>query len=587
MINSVIVCVDDEHTILDSLKIELKRALSNTHLIEVAEDGEEALDLIKELMEDNYEIPLVISDYIMPNMRGDELLVKIHALLPDTLKVMLTGQADIRAVENAIAHAKLYRYISKPWQSEDLRLTVKEAVSSYYKNKQLLEQNAQLYQMNQALEKSNVEQKELIAQLHANEKRLMQFLNAMPVGVFIVDSQGKPYYINPIAQSILGEKSISNIQSEEFPDVHQVYVANTETIYPVEQRPLIQALKGNSTHVDNMEIRRKNKTIPIEVWGTPIFDENQKVAYGIVSIQDITERRQAEEEHVKFAYEIFHLNKAYERFIPSEFLKLLDKKSVIEINLGDQVEKEMTILFSDIRGFTSLSETLTPQDNFEFLNIYLGQMEPAIAEHHGFIDKYVGDAIMALFPQKPDDAVRSAVAMLIKLKRYNQLLDTAGFAPIKIGIGINTGVLMLGTLGGQNRMDGTVISDAVNIAARVEELTKVYGTALLITESTYKKLEDISEYRIRVIDQVRVKGKMESVTVYEVFDGDDSQSLELKQKTVKDFEQGFWLYHQKEYIQAKKLFDKVLEINQEDRAAFVYSKRCRAHSSFSDSFYPW
>jgi len=587
MNTSVIVCVDDEHTILDSLKIELKRVLGNAHLIEIAEDGEEAIELIEELIEDNYEVPLVISDYIMPNMRGDELLIRVHALLPDTLKIMLTGQADSTAIENVIHQAKLYRYIAKPWQVEDLRLTVKEAVSSYYRNQQLLEQNAKFQQMNQALEKANAEQTALIAQLHANEKRLMQFLDAIPVGIFIADAQGQPYYVNPIAENILGKGIVSNIKIEELSTIYQAYLLNTEQIYPVNEMPLVQALKGNTTHIDDMEIRQGDKKTLVEVWGTPIFNEHKKVEYGIVSIQDITEQKKVEEEHIKFAYEVFKLNKAYERFIPSEFLKLLDKQSVTEINLGDQVEKEMTILFSDIRGFTTLSEMLSPQDNFEFLNIYLGQMQPAISENHGFIDKYVGDAIMALFPQKADDAVRSAIAMLVKLKRYNDLLKTAGFEPIKIGIGINTGMLMLGTLGGQDRMDGTVISDSVNVAARVEGLTKIYGTALLITENTYKKLEDSSEYNVREIDRVKVKGKSQAITVYEIFNADDFKSIDLKQKTITDFEQGFWLYHRKEYDQAKKLFDNVLEINPEDKAALVYSKRCRAHSSFSDTFYPW
>ena len=110
----VIVCVDDEQTILESLKIELKQAISDQYLVETAEGGEEALELIEELLEDHYEVPLVISDYIMPDIKGDELLKRIHLISPTTLKVMLTGQADLEAVGNAIKHAKLYRYIAKP-----------------------------------------------------------------------------------------------------------------------------------------------------------------------------------------------------------------------------------------------------------------------------------------------------------------------------------------------------------------------------------------------------------------------------------------------------------------------------------------
>ena len=133
MTQPVIICVDDERTILDSLKIELKQAFSDQYLIETAEDGEEALELVEELLDEQYEIPLVISDYIMPNMKGDVLLKRIHALSFGTRKVMLTGQANIEAVANAIKYAKLYRYIAKPWNIDDLILTVSEAIKSYFK----------------------------------------------------------------------------------------------------------------------------------------------------------------------------------------------------------------------------------------------------------------------------------------------------------------------------------------------------------------------------------------------------------------------------------------------------------------------
>jgi adenylate cyclase len=276
----------------------------------------------------------------------------------------------------------------------------------------------------------------------------------------------------------------------------------------------------------------------------------------------------------KFTNELFELNKAYERFIPSEFLKLLGKESIVDIQLGDHAEQEMTILFCDIRDFTTMSEKMTPQENFDFINIYLGQMEPIIGEHRGFVDKYIGDAIMALFPGSADDAVQGAIAMLQALVEYNLLLQEANYPAIRIGIGLNTGLSMLGTVGGPNRMDGTVISDAVNLAARIEGLTKMYGTALLITDQTYQNLEDISRYHIRVIDRVTVKGKTEAVTVYEVFDGDVPELVELKLRTLNDFEAGCVHYHGKEFSAAHKAFEKVLNINQLDQAARVYVQRC-------------
>src|SRR5919202_6947283 len=178
MTKQIIICVDDEKTVLRSLKAELQEALGNEYPIEIAQGGEEALELIDDLLKEDYEIPLIISDHIMPDMKGDELLKRVHFVSPKTLKIMLTGQADLEAVGKAIKYAKLYRYIAKPWQFEDLKLTVKEAVNSYHKDKKIAKKNAQLQQMNQALEQLNasLEQKvaERTAELAKAEAELRQ-----------------------------------------------------------------------------------------------------------------------------------------------------------------------------------------------------------------------------------------------------------------------------------------------------------------------------------------------------------------------------------------------------------------------------
>jgi class 3 adenylate cyclase len=277
---------------------------------------------------------------------------------------------------------------------------------------------------------------------------------------------------------------------------------------------------------------------------------------------------------LKIAQYSKELNVAYERFVPQEFLNCLGKNNVVDVHLGDQVEREMTIMFSDIRDFTPLAESLSPQEVFDFLNSYLGQMEPIISEHHGFIDKYIGDAIMALFPTNADDALSSAIAMLKILFKYNELLARSEYPTIDIGIGMNTGPLILGTVGGQHRMDGTVISDAVNLAARTEELTKRYHTALLITEHTYNKLRNPHDYKIRKLDQVKVKGKSIIVTIYEVFDANTENLIALKQQTLLDFEQGVRLYHENKCDAACDYFKKVLDINPDDKVAEVYLQRC-------------
>jgi class 3 adenylate cyclase len=215
------------------------------------------------------------------------------------------------------------------------------------------------------------------------------------------------------------------------------------------------------------------------------------------------------------------LTNSFARFVPREFLSFLGKKSITDIELGDQIEKEMTVLFSDIRDFTKLSEAMSPRENFLFINSYLSQMEPVIAKFNGFIDKYIGDSIMALFPTGADDALKACILMREKLKSYNLGRNKAGYAPVKIGIGLNTGKLMLGTVGGKNRMDSTVISDAVNLASRVEGLCKIYKAPLLITENTLNSLEEQKKHQIRFIDRVKVKGKEEPVSIFEVMDGEE------------------------------------------------------------------
>ncbi|WP_341734650.1 adenylate/guanylate cyclase domain-containing protein [Microcoleus sp. EPA2] len=588
MNQKVIICVDDEITILRGLKAELREAVDNDYIIEIAEGGEEALELIEELREEGSEVILIISDQMMPEMRGDELLRRVHIISPKTIKIMLTGQAEVEAISNAINHANLYRYISKPWQAEDLKLTVKEAINSYFKDKQLTEQNAELQRMNQELATLNSQQAVLITKLHENENRLTQFLEAMPVGVGVLDTDGKVYYINRKAKEIFGKGVVSDMPAEKLSEVYQLYRGGTLEHCPVENLPIIRALRGETSVADDLEIRQGDQIIPLEIQATPIYDRDGKIVYAINTLQDITERKQAEAERKKFIEELFEVNcnleialeaeleitEATSRFVPNQFLGFLGCESIVDIKLGDAIELEMSVLFSDIREFTTLSEQMTPEENFKFINSYLSHMEPLIVENRGFIDKYIGDAIMALFSEGADDAVRAGIAMLHALVEYNQERASAGYIPIKIGVGINTGSLMLGIVGGPSRMDGTVISDAVNLASRIESLTKKYGVSLLITDPTFQSLKNPADYAIRKIDRVQVKGKSEMVTVYEVFDADLPEIKAGKLATMQVFSEALFLYDMKNFSGAGLLFTECLQHNPGDIVAQIYLGRC-------------
>lgn len=268
------------------------------------------------------------------------------------------------------------------------------------------------------------------------------------------------------------------------------------------------------------------------------------------------------------------LIRAIDKFVPHQMLQLLGKKSILDVKLGDIVEREMTILFMDIRDFTTLSESMSPEDNFRFINSYFAQMEPIICAYGGIIDKFIGDAIMAIFPS-PDEALKCAILMIKQLRRYNEGRERAGYQLINIGIGLNTGFTMIGTIGGTSRMEGTVISDAVNLASRIEATTKKYQVNLLISENTYYSLIDAQPFSIRFLDRILVKGKTQAISLYEVFDGDLDEVKRKKNETKPIFEEALAHFHFHHIEQAAKMLQTCVECNPADKPAQAYLARCQ------------
>lgn len=273
-----------------------------------------------------------------------------------------------------------------------------------------------------------------------------------------------------------------------------------------------------------------NGDLEASIVGDTSSREVSNLSTGIVAMKDSIREK---------INDIEIINASYERFVPKEFLTLLQKKSIIDVEIGDNSSLEMSVLFSDMRNFTMISEKLTPQQNFKFLNSYLDKMTPAINQNEGFIDKYIGDAVMALFPKHPDDAVKAAIEMNIALKSLNK---NDASDPIKMGVGIHKGNLVLGTIGRATRMETTVISDTVNSSARLESLNKVYGTNILISGEIKQSLTSSLKSQCRLIDRTKVKGKSKMLEVYEVLSADITNNyknkLETKntlEKVVKDF----------------------------------------------------
>lgn len=278
---------------------------------------------------------------------------------------------------------------------------------------------------------------------------------------------------------------------------------------------------------------------------------------------------------VAYDSQIKEMIEAMKKFVPFEFLNFLHRDNITNIQLGDQVNQEMTVFFSDIRSFTKISESMTPKETFNFINSYLKRMGPLIRQNHGFIDKYIGDAIMAIFAKGPDDALKAGLDILIELKLYNSQRKSVGYEPIHIGIGIHTGNLMLGTIGEQERMDTTVIADSVNLGSRLEGLTKYYGVSMIISETSLKKLVHPDQFYKRFLGLVQVVGKEEAIGLYEVYNSDDEKSIQAKEQTKENFEDGVFEFNKGNLLEAHRLMKSVYEKNPEDKVAILYLKKIK------------
>jgi len=278
----------------------------------------------------------------------------------------------------------------------------------------------------------------------------------------------------------------------------------------------------------------------------------------------------------KLEKELISTNKSFDRFVPHQFLDNLEKDNIIDVNLGDNVNKKMTVMFSDIRSFTSLSEKMTPQENFEFLNSYLKIVAPVIRENSGFIDKFIGDAVMAIFPNKAEDALKTVINMNFSLFDYNVERAKNGNEPISIGIGLHYGDLMMGMIGDAERMEGTVISDAVNLASRLEGLTKIFGAQIIVSDTVLLQIgKNNNKYNVRHIGSVQVKGKKEDVELYEVLDGLTSEYHEFKMKTKRVFEMGVSAYKNGEFEKSILYFEKIDKLSFQDKAVQLYLKNLK------------
>jgi signal transduction histidine kinase/class 3 adenylate cyclase len=273
-----------------------------------------------------------------------------------------------------------------------------------------------------------------------------------------------------------------------------------------------------------------------------------------------------------------HLNlqriyRATGKFVPYEFLKAIGRDSITEVNLGDQVNKEVSILFLDILEYTSLSENMTPEENFRFINDFVGNLGPVIAENNGFVNQYIGDAIMAIFPEKAEEGLKAAVEMQQKLDNFNVERIKEGQKEIRMGIGLHTGPLIMGIIGDEYHAEPTTIADTVNISSRLEGLTRQYGVRIIVSESSLLEMEDSEKFHLRYLGQVLVKGKQKPIKMYECVDGDKEAILKLKTELQEDFDKGLNHFYNREFPEAQVVFNNIIKKNEDDFAAAYFNKR--------------
>jgi len=413
-----------------------------------------------------------------------------------------------------------------------------------------------------------------------------EIIRNQSMGICMGGASETPVAINPLP---LDESSIAGFVATRQQVVYVPNLAeNTEFDFSNVRR--YDASTGYRTRAMLVVpmIGRNNDTIGVLQLINPLSPDNREIIPLTKNQTDIVNSFASQAavalENVRSHEKIERKNIAFQRFVPTEFLRFLGKTEAEEIKLGDASQQFMSVLFSDIRAFTDRSETLSAEQNFLFLNEYLEAIGPGIVNNHGFIDKYIGDAIMALFPGSlkgvADDAVAASIDMLTQLDRFNRRLAMQGLAPVQIGVGIHTGGLTLGTIGFEGRMETTVIGDTVNLTSRMEGLTKHYGINIAISEATYEQIKEPGRFLLREIDTVLVKGKLKPTRIYEVCDCDPPPLREYKQHSAERFAEARGHYLAGDWRQAIACFEELARQQPEDRVLEVYLKRCRGYLAF-------
>lgn len=365
---------------------------------------------------------------------------------------------------------------------------------------------------------------------------------------------------------------ISSGQSEIVTDTSAL--SNHGIILPEIQSLIYSALKVHD-RVMGVIILGCNESVPytaahLKLLTTLALQASSAIESALLYEKNIKEARDREDA-MRLVYE------ATGKFVPYEFIKSLGHNVITDVKLGDQVEKIVTVLFSDIRGYTTLSEQMTPKENFTFVCSFNERMGPAIRRNNGFINQYIGDAIMAIFPGNASDALSAAIEMQKNVDELNEERLKNDESPISIGVGMHTGSLIMGITGDADRLDATTISDTVNIASRLESLTKYYKTNIILSDACLEQIRQRENFHLRYIGSVQLKGKHKSIKIHECFSGNEKEDIIKKQRTLSVFNDGMENYLNKSFGIAIDAFSSVTGEHPEDQTALFFLNNAKQY----------
>ncbi len=308
-----ILVVDDEPDLEILIRQKFRKQIRQKQLeFTFAHNGIEAL----EVLQAHPDIDIVLTDIYMPKMDGLTLLTNLKKLHPLIQAVIISAYGDLENIRAAMNRGA-FDFLTKPINFQDLEITTSKTLEYVQQMKAALAQERLARQAQTELLKhlqQEVSKRQQIEEvLRESEAKLAQFLEAVPVGVFVLDKSSKLYFVNQTAQNLLGKGFVREATAEQLPEIYQAYLAGTERLYPSYEQPILRALRGESITVDNLEIHQGDKIIPLETWATPIFDEKGEIIYAIAAFQDITQRKQAEAERLQFTQELELKNRALEQ----------------------------------------------------------------------------------------------------------------------------------------------------------------------------------------------------------------------------------------------------------------------------------